>query len=333
MHVCMPRRIVNTRACASTDKVRTSLLWHDRPRNSSAGLSHPRRDVSRRRRRPSHFPPGRTGRVTAIHIYPLLRNCRIVYKVQRVIGERRAGRHARLVKLKSLLSPTNLARDGRARMALSLMSQKTDERNRPRALGWPSRRSRRRSATPFECRYDRTIIIIVTHGFPYSSRTASRRGPDGPRAAVKAGPNGTSRTAAADGPRTRRPRRERRMADRSAVRATIITIVIRRSSAPVVKRPGNFVNAIKIAAGPRYSDEAGKGPIIARGPKLPRSIDSYRYRCVPAEVNAACEKKKTKERESKRKKENKERESEKPRRQKKNSPRNSRYSARKSRRP
>lgn len=50
---------------------------------------------------------------------------------------------------------------------------------------------------------------------------------------------------------------ERETVDRSAIRTTIITIVIRRSSVPVVKRRGNFVNAIKITAGKRSGERTG----------------------------------------------------------------------------
>jgi len=115
-----------------------------------------------------------------------------------------------------------------------------------------------------------TIIIIVTHGFPYSSRDSKVQA----ARPLKPELRGISR---------RRPRRmKRRTADRSTIRATIITIVIRRSSAPVVKRHGNFVNAIKITA--RKKERASRGEQGIRWEReIARSIDSYCYRWVPRE--------------------------------------------------
>lgn len=105
--------------------------------------------------------------------FPFPRNCRIVHKVQRV---RRTSRiDTPVVKLKSLLSPTNLA-GGWTYGPSSTKKKSANVSERVGALN-------SHSATPFGCRYGRTIITIVTHGFPYSSGDSRVRGPA--RAAVK----------------------------------------------------------------------------------------------------------------------------------------------------
>lgn len=118
---------------------------------------------------------------SSLYIPVSLRNCHIMYKVQRASGTYGyvATRHAHCKTLKSLLSPTNLAIDGTHGCFLNV-AKITDERPRtsPRV-----RRSQRLFQQLHSC--GRTIIIIVTHGFSIYSSGNNESGSKYPGCAVK----------------------------------------------------------------------------------------------------------------------------------------------------
>lgn len=107
-------------------------------------------------------------------IFPFLRDCRIVYKVQRV---RRTSRvDTPVVKLRSLLSPTNLAGDRRT----ALPPTKIIERNRRGGSSIAVQRLHSDAGTAVQ------LLSLSPTGFHTRRKTAQVRGPG--RAAVKAEP-------------------------------------------------------------------------------------------------------------------------------------------------
>lgn len=124
----------------------------------------------------------------------------------------------------------------------------------------------RRSATPFGCRYDRTIIIIVTHEFPYSSKTASVD-----RAAVKAGgaPWNIAKATSEERPNGRSIGRTR---DNYYYRHPAIF----RAGCKTAR--GNFVNAIKITAQERSETSQGRLDLACEGRRRASRGAKSRYR-------------------------------------------------------